>query len=207
PVEEERHARPPLPGGGPGDAGRRRALVLAGAGALVVAAGALRWLLGASRRAEGALSSTAWRPGVPLVDEQGRRVSASSGAPGAVVTVWPEGHLGDDDAQAVLVHLGPGQAVTGPGRQEWTASGFVAYSRLCTHMGCPVALYQVEANVLVCPCHQATFDVLRGARPVLGPARRPLPQLPLAVDGAEGVLVAGGDFSAPVGPGYWGRRR
>ena len=71
------------------------------------------------------------------------------------------------------------------------------------HVGCAVAQYEDEAHVLVCPCHQSTFDVLDGARPVAGPAGRPLPQLPLAID-AQGVLYAQGDFSGPVGPGFWG---
>lgn len=205
PVEERRDARPPLPAPHPGDAGRRRLVVAGGAGALLAAGGVLRWLVGRTRAAERALATTAWRAGVPLVDERGRRVRSSALFPGTITTVWPEGHVGEDSAQAVLIHLTPGQSVSDPGREEWTVGGFVAYSKLCTHMGCPVALYQQEVNVLVCPCHQATFDVLSGARPVLGPAGRPLPQLPLAVDEAEGVLIAAGDFSGVVGADHWGR--
>ena len=68
------------------------------------------------------------------------------------------------------------------GREDWTVDGVVAYSKLCTHVGCPVGLYQAEEGLLLCPCHQSTFDVYDGARPVFGPAARSLPQLPLAVD-------------------------
>jgi ubiquinol-cytochrome c reductase iron-sulfur subunit len=87
-------------------------------------------------------------------------------------------------------------------RETWSPEGFVAYSRLCTHVGCAVSQYLDEANVLACPCHQSTFDLLDGARPVSGPAGRPLPQLPLAID-SEGYLVAQSDFTEPVGPGFW----
>ena len=76
-----------------------------------------------------------------------------------------------------------------PGARRWSPQGFVAYSRVCTHAGCPVAQYEDQAQVLVCPCHQSTFDVLHGAKPIVGPAGRPLPQLPLAID-AQGDLRA-----------------
>ena len=78
----------------------------------------------------------------------------------------------------------------------------MAYSKVCTHAGCPVGLYRAREHQLLCPCHQSTFDVLRGAVPVFGPAARPLPQLPISVD-AEGYLVALGDFPDPIGPGFW----
>ncbi|MDP8968915.1 MAG: Rieske (2Fe-2S) protein, partial [Actinomycetota bacterium] len=79
---------------------------------------------------------------------------------------------------------------------------YVAYSKVCTHAGCPVGLYQVQTHQLFCPCHQSAFDVLEGAKPQFGPATRPLPQLPLHID-EEGRLVARGDFPEPVGPGFW----
>ena len=80
----------------------------------------------------------------------------------------------------------------------------IAYSKICTHVGCPVGLYQADTHELLCPCHQSTFDVLDGARPRFGPATRSLPQLPLAVDG-DGFLTAQSDFTEPVGPGFWNR--
>jgi ubiquinol-cytochrome c reductase iron-sulfur subunit len=82
----------------------------------------------------------------------------------------------------------------------------VAYSKICTHAGCPVGLYRAESQSLICPCHQSQFDVSDGAKPFFGPAARPLPQLLLSVDD-ENVLVAQGDFTAPVGPAFWDRGR
>ena len=92
------------------------------------------------------------------------------------------------------------------GREDWAVDDLVAYSKICTHAGCPVGLYQAESGLLLCPCHQSTFDVGDGSRPVFGPATRSLPQLPLTLDD-DGYLVAGGDFSSPIGPGFWNQLR
>jgi ubiquinol-cytochrome c reductase iron-sulfur subunit len=125
----------------------------------------------------------------------------------SVLTVWPEGHTNAADAPTLLIRTRGNQGFRPRrGREDWTVDGIVAYSKLCTHVGCPVGLYQAESGLLLCPCHQSTFDVLDGARPVFGPATRPLPQLPLGLD-AKGNLVARGDFSDPVGPGFWDRDR
>jgi ubiquinol-cytochrome c reductase iron-sulfur subunit len=89
----------------------------------------------------------------------------------------------------------------------WVPDGtHVAYSKICTHAGCPVGLYRAESQSLICPCHQSQFDVADGGKPFFGPAARPLPQLPLGVD-EEGILVAQGDFPEPVGPAFWDRNR
>src|SRR5207237_8621261 len=88
-------------------------------------------------------------------------------------------------------------------RAHWAPSGNVAYSRVCTHAGCPVGMYETTTHLLACPCHQSTFDVLRAAAPTSGPAGRPLPQTPLYAD-ADGWLRAGGGFSQPPGPEFWG---
>jgi ubiquinol-cytochrome c reductase iron-sulfur subunit len=80
----------------------------------------------------------------------------------------------------------------------------VAFSKVCTHAGCPVGLYQPSSHELFCPCHQSAFNVLDAAAPTAGPATRPLPQLPLAVD-ENGFLIASGDYPEPVGPGFWSR--
>ena len=124
-----------------------------------------------------------------------------------VLTVWPEGHTEDADAPTLLIHVRASKRFrVRPGRAGWTIGPIVAYSKICTHVGCPVGLYQAAEGLLLCPCHQSTFNVLDGARPVFGPATRSLPQLPLAVDDA-GYIVATGDFSDPVGPGFWDRER
>lgn len=181
--------------------GRRRLL-----GRLLLLAGgtlgvALLWpvrALGPATRGE--LRRTAWAPGVRLVDGEGRPVRVDTLQIGGVLTVFPEGSTGAADAQTVLLRLL--ETDVAEGRETPMPAGHLAYSKLCTHAGCPVGLYQQEAHVLICPCHQAAFDVLAGARPVFGPAVRPLPRLPLGVDD-DGVLVALGDFPSPVGPSYW----
>jgi len=123
------------------------------------------------------------------------------------ITVWPEGYTDAADASTLLIHFRRDQDFQPrPGREDWTVDDIVAYSKLCTHVGCPVGLYQAQLGLLLCPCHQSTFDVMQGARPVFGPAARALPQLPLAQDD-DGFIIATGDFSAPVGPGFWDRGR
>ncbi len=186
--------------------GRRRFLVrlLAGAaGALGLAALFPVRSLGPSPGER--LRRTAWRPGVRLIDQEGRLVRADTVTPGGILTVFPEGHTEAADAQAVLVRVEPERIRHRKGRETWAPEGNVAYSKICTHVGCPVGLYQAPTHELVCPCHQSTFDVLDGARPLFGPATRSLPQLALAVD-PEGFLIAQGDFDEPVGPGYWNRK-
>jgi ubiquinol-cytochrome c reductase iron-sulfur subunit len=123
------------------------------------------------------------------------------------ITVWPEGYTDAADASTLLIHFRRDQDFQPrPGREDWTVDDIVAYSKLCTHVGCPVGLYQAQLGLLLCPCHQSTFDVMQGARPVFGPAARALPQLPLAQDD-DGFIIATADFSAPVGPGFWDRGR
>jgi ubiquinol-cytochrome c reductase iron-sulfur subunit len=87
---------------------------------------------------------------------------------------------------------------------NWTVDGIVAYSKICTHVGCPVALYEQTTHHILCPCHQSTFDAPKGAQVIFGPAARPLPQLPITTN-AEGFLVAQSDYTVPVGPSFWER--
>jgi ubiquinol-cytochrome c reductase iron-sulfur subunit len=152
------------------------------------------------------LAKTAWRNGLRAVREDGTPVRASEVSVDTILTVFPEGHTEDGDAPAVLIRLPEGLYRAPPHRAEWSPQGFVAFSKLCTHAGCPVGLYQAPSKQLFCPCHQSVFSVLDGARPTSGPATRALPQLPIAID-AQGYIVATGDFSDPVGPGYWNRDR
>lgn len=88
--------------------------------------------------------------------------------------------------------------------ENWSVEGIVAFSKICTHVGCPISLNEQQTHHLLCPCHQSTFDLADGGRVVFGPAARALPQLPLAVD-SEGYLVAQSDFHEPVGPSFWER--
>ncbi len=148
-----------------------------------------------------ALFHTPWRDGLRLVTTAGIRVRAEDVTSNGVLTVFPEGHAEASDAQTLLIRLP--EDVEPP---EGTVEGFIAFSKVCTHAGCPVGLYQAATKELFCPCHQSVFDVLAAARPTAGPATRPLPQLPIDVDG-DGFLVARGDFPEPVGPGFWSRGR
>ena len=153
------------------------------------------------------LKTTPYADGpIRVVTEDGRFVRPDELAEGGLATVWPQGHRASADAPTLLIRVDERDLDLPPERMGWTVDGIVAYSKLCTHTGCPVGLYQQEEKLLLCPCHQSTFDVLDGARPVFGPAARPLPQLPLGVDD-EGYLVAEGDFSGPVGGGFWDRER
>jgi ubiquinol-cytochrome c reductase iron-sulfur subunit len=148
------------------------------------------------------LLETPWRAGARLVTGEGSPLVADALELGSIVTVFPEGAVGSADAQAVLVRVEPELLALPEGRADWAPGGNVCYSKVCTHAGCPVGLYLATEHALRCPCHQSQFDVLTGADPIGGPAVRPLPQLPLGVDG-EGNLVARGDLSGPVGPSFW----
>jgi len=142
-----------------------------------------------------------------VVTKDGLPVKAADVLADSVITVWPEGHTDAADASTLLIRTRPDQNfIPAPGREDWTVNGIVAYSKLCTHVGCPVGLYQADSALLLCPCHQSTFEVLEAARPIFGPAARPLPQLPLALN-ADGEIIATADFSGPVGPGFWDRDR
>ncbi|MGC1419599.1 MAG: Rieske 2Fe-2S domain-containing protein [Acidimicrobiales bacterium] len=154
------------------------------------------------------LDHTDWRKGSYAVDITGRRVHVGDLAVGSIVTVFPEGTQNTDRGQAVdqtvLIRISNENFTTRKGRETWGPKGYLAYSKLCTHLGCPVGLYEQELQVLVCPCHQSTFNVLNGAVPEFGPAPRPLPQLPLFVD-ASGFIRAQNGYDQPVGPGFWER--
>ncbi len=147
------------------------------------------------------------RGGVRLVRADDRPIKPQDLAVDGVLTVFPEGHTEDADVPTLLIHTRPQQKLElTDDREKWVVGGIIAYSKLCTHVGCPVGLYQAGEGLLLCPCHQSTFNVLEGAKPIFGPAARSLPQLPLAVDD-DGYLIATGDFSSPVGPGFWDRSR
>ncbi len=107
-------------------------------------------------------------------------------------------------AATIVVRMEPDEIKPAAGRENWSLDGVICYSKICTHVGCPISLYERTTHHVLCPCHQSTFDLADAAKVVFGPAARPLPQLPLAVDD-EGYLVAQSDFTEPVGPSYWER--
>lgn len=147
---------------------------------------------------------TSWRKGSLVVDVNGRPVRVGELQVGGVLTVFPKGDEGSAISQTVLLRAASAPIVTKPGRETWSPEGYLAFSKVCTHAGCPVGLYEEQFQQLLCPCHQSLFDVLDGAQPVFGPAPRPLPQLPIYADGS-GYLRAQADYDEPVGPGFWER--
>ena len=151
------------------------------------------------------LFTTNWRKGSQLVTVDGREVTVGDLDVGGVLTVFPRGFAGSSPDQVILIRLSKQlQKLTPPGRTSWGVAGYVAYSKMCTHLGCPVGLYQEQTQQLVCPCHQSIFNVNAGAVPEFGPAPRPLPQLPITVD-TSGYLVANGGLNQAPGPGFWER--
>ena len=171
------------------------------------------------------LHHTMWTKGVRLArDPSGVPIKASEVTIGSAFHVIPETLNHDDfhkmslderggsdnllDAKAkaivLLMRLDQEELKELPERKSWSYDGIVAYSKVCTHVGCPVALYEQHTHHLLCPCHQSQFDVSEHAKVVFGPAKRPLPQLPITVD-SEGYLVAQSDFLEPVGPSFWER--
>jgi len=156
------------------------------------------------------LFTTNWKQGSHLVTVDGRQITVDDLDVGGVLTVFPRGFTGSSPDQVILIRLAklgpldPPYPIAPPGHTSWGVQGYVAYSKLCTHLGCPVGLYQEQTQQLVCPCHQSIFNVNAGAVPEFGPAPRPLPQLPITVD-TTGLLVANGGLNQAPGPGFWER--
>lgn len=182
---------------------RRKFLVRALVGALAALGAALVFpIRSLGPRPGRSMFTTAWDRGRRLVTKDGLPVRASEMVEGGVLTVFPEDATEEADAQVILVRVDPAEYRPPADREDWAPEGLIAYSKICTHAGCPVGLYERVTNRLFCPCHQSVFDVLDAARPTSGPATRPLPQLPLDVDD-DGYVIATGDFSEPVGPSWW----
>ncbi|MBB5082559.1 cytochrome bc1 complex Rieske iron-sulfur subunit [Nonomuraea endophytica] len=159
------------------------------------------------------LRHTVWaetrkKPMKLIVEGTGQPIRAADfNSPGGILSVVPEGYEHDMNALAkatlILIKFRPEDLKPGTNK-NWTHDGIVAYSKICTHVGCPAALYEQTTHHILCPCHQSTFDAADGAKVIFGPAARPLPQLNIGVD-AEGFLIAKDDFNVPVGPSYWER--
>jgi ubiquinol-cytochrome c reductase iron-sulfur subunit len=160
------------------------------------------------------LARTPWRRGRRLVDEAGSPIPATAVQEDEFLTAFPEGANPDEiGSPVILVRLKPAGLRLPAPRRGWAPQGIVAYSKVCTHAGCAIALYRAplfqpaeQPPGLVCPCHYSTFDPATGGTVVFGPAGRALPQLPIRID-RQGNLRAGGTFSGPVGPSWWGVRR
>jgi ubiquinol-cytochrome c reductase iron-sulfur subunit len=160
-----------------------------------------------------ALNETNWKTGTRLLTDPGDRpIKASDLEVGGVAQVMPALAAGkkrtlEDIAKdaVLLIRLRPSEFQLDAERLSWTHEGIIAFSKICSHMGCAVALYEQTTKHLLCPCHQSTFDVTRAAKVIFGPAARPLPQLAITVD-SEGYLVAKQPFTEAVGPSFWERK-
>jgi ubiquinol-cytochrome c reductase iron-sulfur subunit len=159
------------------------------------------------------MKNTMWEPGVRLArDPSGLPIRAADVTIGSAFHVIPEGlaeleyHKIEEKAKAavLLMRLPIDELNEDPAKASWSYEGIVAYSKICTHVGCPVALYEQQTHHLLCPCHQSEFDVANHCKVIFGPAARPLPQLPITIDD-EGYLVARSDFTEPIGPSFWER--
>src|ERR1700760_1083643 len=163
------------------------------------------------------LRHTVWKKGLRAVTYGGNTpLRPADPVPGRMITPVPAGHQEDNDALTkagvILIKFAPGElhvpTISNGGTlvstMNWTIDNIVAYSKICTHVGCPGALYEQTTHHILCPCHQSTFDAANGANVIFGPAARALPQLPLMLD-SEGYITAASDFTQPVGPSFWER--
>lgn len=164
-----------------------------------------------------ALFHTAWKKGSRLLRMDGSPVRPGDMLPGSMETVYPttENLAHQSDTPTMLIRMHHDQAEEFKARpinesKEWGGQArwneYVAYSKICTHLGCPVSLYERETGRILCPCHQSQFQITKDAKPIFGPATRSLPALPITVDD-DGYFVAKSDYREPVGPAFWDRQR
>jgi ubiquinol-cytochrome c reductase iron-sulfur subunit len=168
-----------------------------------------------------ALEHTVWKKGMRVVnDVSGIPIKPEDMQIGQLVNAEPAVFFATEDgepvyegvelnqakakAAVIMVRMKPEDITPLPERENWGVEGILCYSKICTHVGCPISLWEQQTHHLLCPCHQSTFDLADNGKVIFGPAARALPQLPLQVD-AEGYLVAQSDFKEPVGPSFWER--
>ncbi len=172
------------------------------------------------------LEQTVWRRGVRVVnDVTGMPLRPQDIKTGALVNAEPSVFFPETDADGeeipaeyegaellvekakaaiILVRMLPEDITPVEGRENWGIDGILCFSKICTHVGCPISLWEQQTHNLLCPCHQSTFDLADNGRVLFGPAARNLPQLPLMLDD-EGYIVASDGFQEPVGPSFWER--
>ena len=153
------------------------------------------------------LRHSGWKRGDRLVDATTKLpVKLGDLEIGGIKTVMPAGFTSTDEwalAPTMLIRFAPGE-IRSKKEEAWSVHDHVAYSKICTHAGCPISLYEQQTHHLLCPCHQSTFDMANDANVIFGPAARRLPHLKIELD-AQGYFVAAGDYNQPVGPSFWER--
>ena len=165
------------------------------------------------KRAE-TIERTIWAPGVRVVNDiTFEPIKPEDVEIGQLINAEPanlqdlegaEFQIEKAKAAAIVVRMDPNTITIPPSRQGWNIGGILCYSKICTHVGCPISLWEQQTHHLLCPCHQSTFDLGDAGKVVFGPAARPLPQLPIMLD-AEGYIVAQRDFLVPTGPSFFER--
>jgi ubiquinol-cytochrome c reductase iron-sulfur subunit len=168
------------------------------------------------------LSKTVWRKGMRVVnDVSGAPLKPDEIEIGQLINAEPAVFFETDEegeriyhgaklqnakakAAVIVVRMQPKDITPLPDRENWGVEGILCYSKICTHVGCPISLWEQQSHHLLCPCHQSTFDLADNGKVIFGPAARSLPQLPIGLD-SEGYLVALSDFTEPVGPSFWER--
>ena len=163
--------------------------------------------------------STGTSKGAPFVKMRPEDMDA-----GGMETVFPwresdgDGTTAESHEKLSAIHLGirnpvmlirirptdMPRVVKRQGQESFNFGEFFAFTKVCSHLGCPSSLYEEQSYRILCPCHQSQFDALHFAKPIFGPAARALAQLPITID-TNGYLVANGDFIEPVGPAFWER--
>ena len=118
----------------------------------------------------------------------GDPVKASDIQAGTSVQAFPKGKADNQQNLVELVRVAPGQG----------KEGLVAYSAICTHLGCAVFARLNDSGQIACPCHASQFDPANKAAVVGGPAPRPLPAVPLDVK-PDGTVTAAGPPDGPIG--------
>ncbi len=211
---EERDVAQVLREGGEGVSRRKLLLAASGLAGAGVTAGLAVPLSSLGPNVADRIDDTPWHRGRRLVDEKGHPMLADDVEEKSLITAFPEGadprELGSPLA---VVRVAVSELELPAERRGWAPEGILAFSKICTHAGCAVALYRAPLYEptsrppgLVCPCHYSTFDVRRAAKVTFGPAGRPLPQLPLQIAGDRSLLAAGG-FSGSIGPAWWSVKR
>ncbi|NGN66424.1 Rieske (2Fe-2S) protein [Streptomyces sp. A7024] len=161
---------------------------------------------------EDKLRHTLWGKGKRLINENTEEpLRPEDITLGSLAFAMPEGLKKDDHdfnveiakAALMLVRIHPDD-IKDKKSLDWGHDGILAFSKICTHVGCPVSLYEQQTHHVLCPCHQSTFDLADGAKVIFGPAGHALPQLKIHVND-DGYLEALGDFAEPVGPSFWER--
>ena len=213
-VDDQEETLAALRQGGEGVSRKRFFLLMGGGAAGLLGTALLAPALSCGPDASRVLTRSPWHRGRRLVTERNEPIVADGIVPGELLTAFPEGARKEQLASpVVVVRVRPDELDLPEERKAWAPDGLLAYSKICTHAGCAVSEYRYPLHdptapgpALVCPCHYSTFSVTNGGNLIFGPAGRPLPQLPLEIDG-DGHLVAAGDFSGRIGPSWWGVRR